>query len=133
MSRLQRFVHGAASGTVLLVVNSLFSLASIPLALRFLSREQFGLWALGVQVTSFLLFVDLGMSSSMTRLLIDHKDDRANGRYGGMIRSSFLVFGLQALLILALGLGVSVISPKLFRIGAPLQSDFIWLMIGLTV
>jgi len=74
MSRLRRAVHGVASGYVLLAATAVYSLASVPLALHYLSKERFALWALMSSIGNYLGLIDLGMSSSVARLLIDHKD-----------------------------------------------------------
>jgi len=133
MTRFARYLHGVTSGFAVLVINALFSLASVSLALHFLSKEEFGLWALGAQVAVYLTFVDMGMSASIARLLIDHKDERANGAYGSMIRTALLAFSAQAALILVAGIGVSLVAPTLFRIPGELQREFILLLTGLTV
>ena len=46
MSRLKRAIHGVASGYVMLAATAVCGLASVPVALHYLSKEQFGLWAL---------------------------------------------------------------------------------------
>jgi O-antigen/teichoic acid export membrane protein len=75
----------------------------------------------------------MGMSISMARLLIDHKDDRAGGNYGSMILTGLLVFSVQGILILIVGLGLSAAAPYLFRIPVGLHSQFTLLLQGLTV
>src|SRR5271170_6561399 len=103
MSRLKRFTHSLLSGYVALGANIFYTLASVPLALHYLSKAEFGLWALTLQVANFISLVDLGMGSSIARILIDHKDERNNGRYGGAIKSGFMVCLVQGLLTLAVG------------------------------
>jgi hypothetical protein len=84
MSRFKRFAHSLVSGYALLVVNVLYTLASVPLALHYLSKEEFGLWAVVSQICNFnMLVVDLGMSGAVARILIDHKDDSTSTKYGG--------------------------------------------------
>jgi O-antigen/teichoic acid export membrane protein len=113
-----------------MAVNVLYTLASVPLALHYLSKAEFGLWALTVQVANFIALVDLGMGSSIARILIDHKDDRHNGRYGGIIKSGFLVGLAQGLVTLAVGLpGVWFLGGWL-HLSQELSGPFFLLMTG---
>ena len=91
------------SSYALLGVSVLYTLAAWPLALHYLSVAEFGLWLLTFQVAGYISLVDLGMSSSVARILIDHKDDRASGRYGGILQSGFLVGAAQGAIALAVG------------------------------
>jgi O-antigen/teichoic acid export membrane protein len=50
-SRIKRFTHGLISGYGAIVVNILYTIFSVRLALHYLGKEQFGLWALALQVS----------------------------------------------------------------------------------
>jgi len=76
MSRFKRFAHSLASGYAALASTVLVTLASVPLALHYLSKEEFGLWALASQVAAYLSLIDAGMTGSLSRFLIDHKDHK---------------------------------------------------------
>ena len=130
MSRLKHFTHSLVSGYAQMAVNVLYTLASVPLALHYLSKTEFGLWALTLQVANFIALVDLGMGSSIARILIDHKDDRHNGRYGGTIKSGFLVGAAQGLIALAVGLSLVWFLAGWLRLPAELARPFFWLMTG---
>src|SRR6267378_423108 len=101
MSRFRRIVHGAASGYAGLIAASIYSLASVPLALHYLSTERFGLWSVMSIIGSYLSQIDLGMSGAVSRMLIDHKDDSQSGNYGSLIKTGWLVSFVQGLIILA--------------------------------
>lgn len=111
MSRFKRFAHSLASGYLLLGTNVVFTLAQVPLALHYLTKNEFGLWALTTQITGYLLMLDLGMSGSLVRNLIDHKDDKGGGKYGSIIFTGSLVLLIQGVcialggVILSFGLG----------------------------
>lgn len=100
MSRINNFTRNLAASYLQLGVNVVYSLISIPLILHWLPRAEFGLWALLVQLMTYMALVDLGMTSATARLLVDHKDDRANGNYGSLLKASLIVGGGQSLLIL---------------------------------
>ena len=82
MSRLRHAAMSLGSGYAAMAANVFYTLASIPLALHYLGKEQFGLWSVVTQVASYLLLLDLGVTGSVSRILIDHKDKKNGGDYG---------------------------------------------------
>jgi len=128
MPRFRRILHGAASGYVLLIITSLYSLASVPLALHYLSNERFALWALMASIGGYLSLIDLGMSNSVARLLIDHKDIREGGTYGSLIKTGWLVLVVQAGIVFLAGVGLAPAICELLAIQPDLQKEFIQLL-----
>jgi O-antigen/teichoic acid export membrane protein len=118
------------SSYLFLGVNVLCTLVSIPLMLHYLSTPEFGLWLLIQQIANYLSLIDLGMGSSVARILIDHKDDRANGRYGATIKCGLWVGAVQGGLVLLAGLAFIWFAAALLRIPAELHSLFFWLLAG---
>ena len=133
MSRFKKFIHSLLSGYAVLGANIFYTLASVPLVLHYLSKEEFGLWALVTQVGGYIALVDLGMGGSVSRILIDHKDDRRNGAYGSVIKTGVLVSVAQGVLIVLAGVILSVLAGPLLHIPVDLQREFLWLMIGQSV
>jgi O-antigen/teichoic acid export membrane protein len=128
MSRFKRVIHGAASSYGVLAALAVYSLASVPLALHFLTKKQFALWALMTAVANYLSLIDLGMSSSLARLLIDHKDEREKGTYGGLIRTGALVLIAQGALIFVVGFFCAPLFCDLLKIEPELRASFIGLV-----
>ena len=128
MSRLKNFSRNLATSYLQLGVNVIYSLVSVPLILHWLPRAEFGLWALLVQLMSYIALVDLGLNSAIARFLIDHKDQRGKGEYGALIKASAWVSAAQGLIVLAV---VSLASPwlaELLKIPAEFRGEFIALM-----
>src|SRR2546423_1204168 len=128
MSRFRRIVHGAATGYVSLITASVYSLASVPLALHYLSPARFGLWFLMTDIWSYLSLIDLGMSGALARTLIDHKDARDGGAYGSLLKTGWLVMTVQGLIILLVGFALAPALSSLLRIPGYLAADFVVLM-----
>ena len=103
MSRLKKFTHSLVSGYVSVGANIFYTLASVPLALHYLGKPEFGLWALVAQISGYIALIDFGMANSVSRFLIDHKDDRRDGAYGSVIKTSVLVGLVQGGLIILAG------------------------------
>jgi O-antigen/teichoic acid export membrane protein len=106
----------------------LYAFLSVPLALAYLSKEQFGLWAVMGQVCGYLALVDFGMSSSFARLLIDHKDHPETGQYGSLIKTFWIVALVQGLVILVLGFAGSVFISTMLDLPDNLKQEFVRLL-----
>lgn len=130
MSRFKRFAHSLASGYVLLGANMLYTLASVPLALHYLSKAEFGLWALVTTFGGYLMLVDFGLGASVARILIDHKDDPHGGSYGGIIQTGLLVGAAQGVVILSIGVILAQFVGTLLDLEAGMRPALKWLMIG---
>ena len=130
MSRLKHYANTLVSGYAALVVNALYTLASVPLALRYLSRAEYGLWATVSQVVMYLTFLDLGMNTSFGRILVDHKDRKDLCDYGSVLQTGLLVRAVQGMLILTIGAALSYNVGQILRIPAGLESEFRWLLIA---
>lgn len=122
------------SGYMLLSVNVLFTLGTVPLALHYLSTDEFGLWALAAQIATSLALMDLGLSGATARIIIDYKDHPETGDYGSIIQTDVLVGLVQGGLILIIGtLLAFVIGPIMQTIPASLGPKLFWLIIGQSV
>jgi O-antigen/teichoic acid export membrane protein len=128
MSRLKNFSRNLATSYLQLGVNVIYSLVSIPLILHWLPRAEFGLWAVLVQLMGYVSIIDLGMTSAVARLLVDHKDERSNGNYGSLVKTAFLVSFTQGLIILTtVMLGAPVLA-NLMKIPPEHRAVFISLL-----
>jgi len=117
MSRKRRFIFAVGSGYVALVANVLYTGSSIPLALHYLTREEFGLWSVVVQITGYLSLLDVGVGQSAARLLVDTKDDINGGIYGSVLKTASIVFTIQAFIVASFGFLFS--HPLAYLMGIP--------------
>ena len=128
MTRFRRVVHSVASGYVVLLGTALYALGSLSLASHYLSEERFGLWGLLASISSYLSLIDLGMSASAARLLIDHKDQRQTGTYGSLIQTGWLVLTVQGAILFLVGFGLAPALGKALGIEPELEAEFIQLV-----
>jgi len=131
-SRTHNFVRGLGAGYLATAVNIAYTAASIPLALHYLGKEQFGLWALAQQITGYLILLDLGVSPAVSRFIADRKDDVDGGGYGSLLLSGAIVFAIQGLLIVIAGVAFSFFAPTLFAVPDHLAGDFTNVLIIIT-
>jgi O-antigen/teichoic acid export membrane protein len=116
MSRVRNTIRSLASGYASIGANALYTLLSVPLALHYLSKDEFGLWALVTQIAGYLLLLEMGMTGSVARFLIDHKDHPETGEYGSLISTGSVVFLLQGFGIVLGGLLLSLCLPGLLDV-----------------
>src|SRR5437016_6062388 len=94
-SRIKNAVHSLASGYAAIGGTVLYTLASGPLALHYLSKDELGLWWLVTQIGGYLMLIDAGVTGSVSRILIDHKDRKDDGVYGSVIKTGCLALMVQ--------------------------------------
>jgi O-antigen/teichoic acid export membrane protein len=123
-NRFGLFISGLTTGYLAIAVNIAYTAASVPLALHYLGKEQFGLWALAQQILGYLMLLDLGVSSAISRFIANHKDDVNGGSYASLLLTGALVFAIQGLLIASAGLAFSFFAPVLFAVPDHLAGDF---------
>jgi len=111
-------------GYVSIVCNVIYTAASVPLALIYLSKEEFGLWALAQQVAGYLLMLDLGLSFSINRFLADQKEKIEGSVYCNALKTAFFAFMIQASLMFLLGALLSLNAPFLFSINENWANTF---------
>ena len=99
MSRIRNFSKNIAASYCQLGFNTLYSLASIPLILYYLPKEEYGLWVTLIQAMGYLTLIDFGMTSAASRLLVDYKDDRQSVEYGAMVKTMILVSLCQGIIV----------------------------------
>lgn len=128
MSRLKNYARGVISGYAQLGANVVYSLVSIPLALAFLQKAEFGLWALLMPIVGYTTLIDLGMTSAVSRLLVDHKDQRRDGTYGALVKTAFLVGSIQGAIIFGLLALLAPAIATLLRLPSAFESTFVSLL-----
>jgi len=102
--RRNYFISGVIGSYISLIATIVYAIALVPIALRYLPKDEFGLWMVLVQASTYLTLLELGIFPAAARILIDHKDTRSvGGAYGAAILSATFIFAFQSLLILGLG------------------------------
>ena len=117
-------------GYVSMAFSMAYSFLSIPLALGYLGKTEYGLWALVLSITSYLNFSELGMTNSVQRHLIDLRAIRPHKDYGAIFLTGAVVFGVIGCLCLLVGGGAVLLVTPLFRIPEAYLGTFEWLLFG---
>ena len=111
MSRLQKAARATLVVQIFNVTGTVLSLIAVPLYLKWLGQERYGVLLTGLAIAGYLMFSDVGLSWS-SMLLIAQANGR-NDREGiaGIVRNSFSLAGCSALVVtLIVGLGVVLLA-----------------------
>ena len=106
-----------------MAANAVYTITSVPLALLYLNSKEFGLWLLAAQLAGYLALIDLGMSG-VSRILIDYKDTKEDGRYGSAVKTTVCVNLFQASIIVVVGFLLSAFVGPLLDIPTEFESAF---------
>lgn len=101
-NRMRRLKQGAASSVVSKGVALVVNLISIPITIRYLGPEDFGIWATISTTLSMLLVLDLGVANSLTNFVSeayarddrDHASTYATTALGIVLSVSLLLAGV---------------------------------------
>lgn len=109
-----------ASGTAR-AVGIATTLVSVPLTVRYLGTEQFGLWATITSFTALLGFADLGLSNGLVNGISEAhaRDDQESARQ--YVSSAFFILvAIGAVLLAAFGLTYHLVPwARLFNVDTP--------------
>ena len=126
MARGVLFGYGALAAQIF------YSFASIPLALAYLSKAEFGMWSLISTLGTYLMLAEMGMTNSVIRHLFDCKDGKDPGKYGRFFAASAMALGLVSIVVFLIGLLAAWVSAPVFKIPPHLHREYFWVMLGQT-
>jgi O-antigen/teichoic acid export membrane protein len=128
VSRKAHFIRALFSGYATIGMNIFYTLATVPLTLQYLGKEEFGVWALVTQFSGYLILLEFGMMRAVARRLSDFKAD-INGRaYGNTLMTGAVIFLIQGVVITTLGVLFAWLGAPLMRLPEKLEHSFFILM-----
>lgn len=128
MSRVKYFISGLLSSYAAIGINILYTIASVPLALHYLGKDEFGIWVLITQFSGYLMLLELGMVGAVARTLSNHKDNVNGGVYGNILMTGFVVFAIQGTIITIVGFLLAWLSAPYLNLPEELKNTFFILM-----
>ena len=105
--RTRNYLHQIKGAVVYKALAMLASFLAIPMMIRYLGQEQFGVWSTLLTVMSWIVFFDLGVGNGLRNKVAEAlaKNDKVEA--ASYIASGYSLIGLIALLLWALVTGVS--------------------------
>lgn len=123
--RSQRLFQAVGSAVLSKGVFVLVSALSIPIAIRYLGAEKFGIWTTISTVLAMMLVLDFGVANSLTNFISEAyaRDDRDHAS-----RYSTTAISLMICVSVALGLFAAVLWPhfnwyRIFHLSSPSESE----------
>lgn len=109
--RTRNYLHQIKDAVVYKAGAMLASFIAIPLMIRYLGQEQFGVWSTLLTVMSWIVFFDLGVGNGLRNKVAEAlaKNDKAEA--AKYIASGYSLIGLIALLLWVLVTGASFFVP----------------------
>lgn len=123
MSR-KLLARGVIFGYGAIATQMFYSFASIPLALSYLPKAEFGMWGLISTISGYLMLAELGISNSVMRHLMECKEGKDPGKYGRIFAGSTVVMAIIALVIAVMGIVVAQFAAHLFPVSEELKGTF---------
>lgn len=109
--RTRNYLHQIKGAVAYKAVAMLASFLAIPLMIRYLGQEQFGVWSTLLTVMSWIVFFDLGVGNGLRNKVAEAlaKNDKAEA--ASYIASGYSLIGLIALALWVLVTGASFFVP----------------------
>lgn len=109
--RTRNYLHQIKGAVVYKAVAMLASFLAIPMMIRYLGQEQFGVWSTLLTVMSWVVFFDLGVGNGLRNKVAEAlaKNDKAEA--ANYIASGYSLIGLIALALWALVTSASFFVP----------------------
>lgn len=130
MTRRNLLFRGVGIGYLSMAAGMLYSFLSIPLALSYLGKSEYGLWSLVMTITGYLNFTEFGLSNSIQRHLLEVKDQRPNPAFGGVFLAGTLSFCVIGMFSILVGLSCVPFLPGWIGIPQDQKVAFGWLLTG---
>lgn len=109
--RTRNYLQQIKGAVAYKAVAMLASFLAIPMMIRYLGQEQFGVWSTLLTVMSWIVFFDLGVGNGLRNKVAEAlaKNDKAEA--ANYIASGYSLIGLIALVLWALVTGASFFVP----------------------
>lgn len=117
MSRIKSAFWGSVSSQVFMMLSLLLSMITIPLFLKYLNKEEYGLYTTLFQVIGYLAIFDFGLGHAITRYLAANPgtDEGSELAINKVMSTSFFTYSLLGLLVMIIGAGFSQYIPEVFH------------------
>ena len=89
----------------------LASFLALPLMIRYLGQERFGVWSTLLSLMSWVVFFDLGISNGLRNKVAESLAKNEQGEAASYVASGYSLIGVFAIFLFAIGMIVSFFVP----------------------
>jgi O-antigen/teichoic acid export membrane protein len=107
-----------------MVFSMLLSIVVTPLILKFLNKEEFGLYMTLFQIISYLFLFDFGLGAAISRNLAAHRgsDPDSKMSVNKIISTSFFTYSVLGIIVIVCGVSFAPFIADFFRMSPDLHS-----------
>ena len=120
MNRFDILKKQVSFGMIYKILSMCLSYISIPLFLKYLGQQDYGLWMTIFSIVSWIYTFDLGIGNGLKNKLTESLTKKNYNEAREYITTGYVVLGIIAICILVLG----IIGIKIINIGKFLNIDF---------
>lgn len=120
MNRFDILKKQVSFGMIYKILSMCLSYISIPLFLKYLGQQDYGLWMTIFSIVSWVYTFDLGIGNGLKNKLTESLTKKNYNEAREYITTGYIVLGITAICILILG----IIGIKVIDIGKFLNIDF---------
>jgi len=134
MTKFSLLLKGSALQLLESIVAIVAGLITLPLMLKYLGAEQYGVWVLVGGFTGLLYIFDLGFASSVTRNVASTIAVKDVNKTNGIINSALLIYaGLAIIIMAAVISAVIVANYKTINAVPSHELQLVILLVGLSI
>ena len=112
MTRTGRAALGVITNHASALVMAVAGFVLVPIMLRYIGRDDYGLWATVGQVLGYLALLDLGVGSAIVRRAAQLRESNDPERVNRMISTGVALYCVFAATFMVCGLAMSVVLPR---------------------
>ena len=118
MSRSKSAFLGSLSSQAYMIISMLLSIVVTPLILKFLNKEEYGLYAVLFQIVSYLSMLDFGLGAAIARFLASNRgnDETSQLATNRVISTSFFTYSSLGVLVVIVSILFAPHVPKFLKI-----------------
>jgi len=117
MSRTDRAVWGVVSSYAATLATAIAGFVIVPIVLRYVSREEYGLWAAVGQAIGYLALLDLGVGSAVIRRTAQlGPGESSAAATSRTVSTAVAVYAGLSVLLLAVGFLLTPVIPRLLSV-----------------
>lgn len=123
MARSKATFLGFFSSQVFMIINMLLAMVTTPMILKFLNKEEYGLYTILFQIMGYLTLFDFGLGSAIARTLAATRGDDEKSRtfFNKVISTSFYTYLILGAFVIVIGVCLSPLLPDFFHMSKDLE------------
>ena len=129
-NRERKAFWGTVGGYFSTVATILVQLALAPIVLKYVSREDYGIWLAASQAMTYVGLAELGTSMTVTRYIAGTINMEEKIEFQEVVSSSLVIFSVVALIVLVAGSAMVYLVPIWLKVNS-VQISTIYLMLSI--